>query len=200
MAVVDDNMYKPNSYKARAEAEEKKIEKGIKGSAVKHKKTVGEKLKDIFIGEDVDNVGEYIVFDVVAPAIKEMISEAISSGVNMMLFGDAGRGRRSSSNRDRVSYTDYARTRNREIARRARFDFTDIEFEDMGDAADALDMLEDTIIKYGAARVSDFYSFAGVTGSPTDNDWGWTNIGSARPVRLRNGNCILDLPRPKPLR
>ena len=201
MAVVDDNKYKPNSYKSKAEAEDRKIEKVIKGEATIRKKSLGKKFAETFLGDEVDNVRSYLIFDVVVPAIKETLSDAVSKGIDMLLFGEArGGGRRNrGGNNTYVSYNEYSRPRNRQSARQARFDFSDIDLDSRSDAEDVLDALEDIIEMYDVARVADLYELVGITGSHTDNKWGWTNIDSASVSRTRNGKYILNMPRPKPI-
>lgn len=203
MAEVNPEKYKSNSYRSKAEAEEKKAnEKVIKGSAKIHQKTTGEKLKETLFGEGVDNVGDYVVFDVIIPTLKEMVVNSVSDGINMLLFGETKRGRSSSRNSRSgyVQYESYSRNRDRDSGRRAQFDFSDIEFETRADAIDVLDAIEDTISMYDVASVSDLYEFAGITPRPTDNNYGWTSVNTAEILMKRNGNYILSMPRPKPLR
>lgn len=204
MAEVNPEKYKSNSYRSKAEAEEKKAnEKVIKGSAKIHQKTTGEKLKETLFGEGVDNVGDYVVFDVIIPTLKEMVVNSVSDGINMLLFGETKRSGRSSNRNSRsgyVQYESYSRNRDRDSGRRAQFDFSDIEFETRADAIDVLDAIEDTISMYDVASVSDLYEFAGITPRPTDNNYGWTSVNTAEILMKRNGNYILSMPRPKPLR
>lgn len=201
MAEINPERYKSNSFRSKAEAEEKKAnEKVIKGKARIHEKTTGEKLKETFFGEGVDSVGDYLVFDVMIPAIKELIVNAISDGTNMLLFGETKRSRSGNRNGSYVQYDGYSRRRDRDSARRATFDFSDIEFDSRTDAADVLDALEDTIEMYDVASVSDLYEFAGITPRPTDNNYGWSNVNTAQIVLKRNGTYILSMPRPKSLR
>lgn len=203
MAEVNPEKYKSNSYRSKAEAEEKKAnEKVIKGSAKIHQKTTGEKLKETLFGEGVDNVGDYVIFDVIIPTLKEMVVNSVSDGINMLLFGETKRGRSSSRNSRSgyVQYESYSRNRDRDSGRRAQFDFSDIEFETRADAIDVLDAIEDTISMYDVASVSDLYEFAGITPRPTDNNYGWTSVNTAEVLMKRNGNYILSMPRPKPLR
>lgn len=203
MAEVNPEKYKSNSYRSKAEAEEKKAnEKVIKGSAKIHQKTTGEKLKETLFGEGVDNVGDYVIFDVIIPTLKEMVVNSVSDGINMLLFGETKRGRSSSRNSRSgyVQYESYSRNRDRDSGRRAQFDFSDIEFETRADAIDVLDAIEDTISMYDVASVSDLYEFAGITPRPTDNNYGWTSVNTAEILMKRNGSYILSMPRPKPLR
>jgi len=79
--------YKPNSHKSKETQEaiaEKKVEKVVTG-VVKVKKTNGfEKLAGTFVPDDVDSVKSYIMQDIIVPAIKDVILDAVRAflGVN----------------------------------------------------------------------------------------------------------------------
>ena len=96
--------YKPNSHKYKAEQAakqkeqpEKKIEKIIAGTAKTKKKTEMSKFKDIFISEDASNVKSYVLMDVLIPAIKKAVSDIVTNGIDMILYGSTGGGRKRSS-------------------------------------------------------------------------------------------------------
>ena len=56
-------------------------------------------------------------------------------------------------------------------------------------------LLVSAINTYGIASVADLYDLAGITcRSYTANKYGWTDIRSAKVVRIRDG-YILELPR-----
>ena len=66
---------KPNSNKYKQEQlkkeERPKINKVVRGT-VKRSKNSGSKLADVFISEDVSNVKNYILMDVIVPAVKKL--------------------------------------------------------------------------------------------------------------------------------
>ena len=102
-----------NSHKGRVEkkeaaelkkTEEKRAEKVVHGK-VKKKENGMRKLTDIFISEDVTNVKDYIIFDVVVPALKKAVYDLIVGTLDMSLYGGRGNGNRPKA--DRVSYRDY---------------------------------------------------------------------------------------------
>ena len=51
---------------------------------------------------------------------------------------------------------------------------------------------------YGLVRVADLYDLVGITGSYTDNKYGWTNIRNVEPIRVRDG-YMLKLPKAMPI-
>ena len=86
--------YKPNSHKSKEEQKdlvpEKRVEKVISGTVKPKKKSEMQKFADVFISEDVNNVKSYIVMDVLVPAIKKAISDIVTNGIDMILYGEAG--------------------------------------------------------------------------------------------------------------
>lgn len=195
--------YKTNSDKSRQEQSEKKVEAVISGKAKTRKKGEMQKFADVFIAEDANNVKSYILLEVIVPAIKKAISDIVTTGIDMILYGEAGRTRKNGS-ASKVSYRNYyeresERTRAGSAIRRTSFDYDDILFDTRGDAEAVLDSMNDIISQYGMVSVSDFYDLANVANDNyTMNRYGWTNIGGATAVRVRDG-YILKLPRAIPL-
>lgn len=185
--------YKSNSHKSRAEAakREREIEKVVTG-AVKVKKKGGlHKITDVFISEDAGNVKSYIFSDVLVPAIKKAISDIVTTGIEMMLYGETGK--RKSSNTSRISYRDYYKDDRRPRERystRTEYDFDDIILDNRGEAEDVLRCMDELIDTYGMVSVADFYDLVGVTGNYTDNKYGWSDIRNANVARVRDGYMI----------
>ena len=194
--------YPSNSHKSKEEnrslarTEEKRVEKVVKG-AVKTKKKGGvSKLADIFINEDVSNVKSYILMDVLIPATKKAISDIITNGIDMILYGGNGRGGRPSGGRSSyVNYSSYSRDeRPRDSRHNTRFDYDDIIFQTRGEAIEVRDQMEDLIAHFGHVTVADLYDMADLTAPYTANKYGWMNVRNVEPVRVRDG-YILKLPR-----
>lgn len=190
--------YKPNSHKAKEEqAERKKVEKVVRGT-VKTKKNDIRKLADVFISEDVKNVKSYVLMDVLVPTIKKAIVDIVTDGVNMIFFGGRAT-RKSGSTISRVSYRDYYDSRDdrtESSTSRNAYNYDDIILETRQDAEEVLTSLDEMIATYGKASVADLYDAVGITGDYTDNRYGWTNLSSAEPIRVRDG-WKLRLPRAK---
>lgn len=201
--------YKPNSHRSKESPTEgtappdKKVEKVISGSAKPKKKGEMQKFADVFISEDVGNVKSYILMDVLVPAIKKAISDIVTNGIDMILYGETGRTRKASSG-TKVSYGKYYdrepdRRRERPISSRGGYDYDDIVFETRGDAEKVLDSMNDIISQYGVVSVLDLYDLADVsTDNYAANKYGWTDISGCKAIRVRDG-YILKLPRALPL-
>lgn len=196
--------YTPNSHRYKEEqAEKKKVEKVISGTAKRKQKSGTNKLVDTFISEDASSVKNYILMDVLVPAIKNALADIIINGVNMTLFGDTKRsssGRRSAS--DRVSYNKYYRDDDRPassaIGNRISYDFDDVVLDTRGEAEEVLSSMDDLLATYNAVTVADMYDLVGTSCNYTDNKYGWTNLRNAEIVRVRDGYKI-KMPKAIPL-
>lgn len=194
--------FRSNSDKSRQEQTKKKAV--ISGNAKIRKKGEMHKFAEVFIAEDAGNVKSYILMEVIVPAVKKAVSDIITTGIDMLLYGESGKSRKSGST-SKISYRNYyerenERTRAGSAYKRASFDYDDILFDTRGDAETVLDAMNDIISQYGVVSVSDFYDLARVANDNyTMNNYGWTNISGASAVRVRDG-YILKLPRAVPLR
>lgn len=192
--------YRSNSHKAREDREKKKIDKVTRGPVKTKKKNEIQKLADVFISEDIENVRSYILMDVLVPAMKKAVSDIVTNGIDMILYGEAGRNKRGTS-ASKVSYRSYYdRERDRRGTRnRTVYDYDDIILDSKGEAEEVLSRMDEMIDRYGVASVGDLYDLVGIDGSYTDNKYGWTDIRSARSVRVRDGGYLLKLPKPLPI-
>lgn len=200
--------YKANSHKVREEqkrennevVERKKIEPVAKAKT--KKKSEIKKFTDVFIAEDVTSVKNYIVNDVLIPAAKKAISDIVTNGIDMILYGEArGKDRRRDGS-SRVSYTKYyERDRDRDYDRRrdrrSVYDYDDIILDTRREAEDVLNRMDDLIDAYGMVSVADLYDLVGVSGNYTDNKYGWTNLRNAEVRRTRDG-YLIKLPKALP--
>lgn len=194
--------YKANSHKSKAEAEKKEKEKitpVVKGN--KKKQSVTRKLADNFVSDDVHNVKSYVIMDVLIPAAKKAISDIVTNGIDMILYGESGRTKKRSSS-DYISYNRYSsRDRDRDYDRgrtRSGYSYDDIVLDTRSEAMDVLARMDEIIDTYGQVSVADMYDLVDVSSNYTDNKYGWTNLRDAEPVRVRDG-YIIKLPKAKPI-
>lgn len=180
---------------------EKRVEKVVSGK-VTTRDNKGRKLADIFISEDAANVKSYILMDVLVPAFKKLVSDIVTDGIDMILYGGSGRGGNKRRREERVSYRSYYNSDRRDDRRESsrydsgsRFDYDDLVFETRADAEAVRRQMLDTIDRFGVVTVADMYDMAEETAPWTANKYGWTNIRNAEPVRIRDGGYILKLPK-----
>lgn len=202
---------KPNR-KVEGEPEQKKIARVTQGEVVRRKKPLGKRFAETFGAGDARGVWAYVMMDVLIPAAKDMVADAVSQGFERMLFGEV----RSTSRRighKPGGYTPYNRYSSpshsrrdtydeprRELSRRSRatHDFDEIILQTRVEAEEVIDRLFDLVSRYEVATVADLYELLGISGSYTDDRWGWSDIRGADIRRVRNG-YLLDLPKPEPL-
>ena len=81
---------KGNTEQNATSAEKKKVEKVISGTATR-KPDAARKFTNLFAPGDMSSIKEYIVMDIVIPAVKKMVSEVVRNGIDMLMWGDAVR-------------------------------------------------------------------------------------------------------------
>jgi len=191
---------------AKEEPKRDRFEKVVSGTTSTRKQSGARKLRDIFIPEDVGNVGDYLLFDVFIPAAKRMIAEGVNGAIDMFLYGGSGKTpRRSYDSRGgyagRVSYRSYydePRRVERPERRRSGIEYDEIIFDNRGDAQIVLESMDDAIQRYGVVSIFDMYDFAGEVAPYTYTEYGWTSTRDARVVSVRGG-YVIDMPRPLPI-
>ena len=191
--------FKKNEEKSKPA--EKKLTSVVSGAAKVKKKSEARKFADVFISEDISNVKTYILTDVLIPTIKKAISDVVTNGVDMILYGEVGRTKRHASSK--ISYNGLYRGSDRRdpvpTRQRGVADYDDILFDNRGAAEAVLTVMDEAVEQYGEVSVGDMYDLAGVTTTNyTVNKYGWRDISSARVVRVRDGYMI-KLPRAIPL-
>lgn len=190
----------PGNSKKEEEAE-KNVESVVDG-------TVTTRTKSRF-AESVEKMWGYVTMDVILPAVKDMLSDAVAQGVDQLLFGESRGGRsarRRSGNNDTgyISYNKYTPanksrpTETRHISDRARANhqFDEIILQTRDDAEAVLERLYDLVAQFSTATVSDLYSLIGEKGKYTDEMWGWKDMRGSTVRRVRSG-FMLDLPAPE---
>lgn len=199
MAKIDKEEYPSNSLTARDTP--RKPKKVATGVVLTREKPF---LARVF-GENMRSVGSYVMWDVIIPAAKNTLTEIISNGIEMLLYGESDRP--SNVRRDRSrSYVSYNSIYDKRSGRkssgpsraRSRHSFNDVVLESRMDAEEVLSSLVELIDTYDTASVADFYAAVGLEGEWSDNKFGWDNLSTAEVKRIREG-YILVLPKPIPL-
>lgn len=176
--------YPSNSYKSKAQVKKKEVKKITSGAVVK--KSFLKKLGESFLGESLSNVFLYLVSDVIIPSSKELVADMVDKGINMLLYGEEGR---SSS----PSYKSYSSASNNKVAtvkNNIKNSVEDILIGSREEAQDVLDYLVELTSEFGMATVGDYYDAVGVDAPFTTYRYGWTDLSSARVIRVRSGWLI----------
>lgn len=182
--------------------EKKEIKAVVNGKVTKKKKGIGSKIGAVlFDDNNVGDVKEYVIFDVIVPAVKNAISNAITGGIDMLLFGE----RRSDSLRSSESrgYTSYSSrsTRRSDSSRQgyrrsSLFELDDILLPTKLDANSVIDNMFNILDEYGVVSVADYYALVGEPSNYQMNAWGWENLNNVYTQRTRNGEYKIILPKP----
>lgn len=153
------------------------------------RKVVGE-----IIREDARTVGETVLWDVIIPTVKNLISDTVTRGIESMLYGGDSRPRSKTSYSD---YSGYSRPkgsrdrpserRDRRSARPAEPERNEIIFDSRSDANDVIDRMSDLIDQYGQASLADLNALIGASSNFIDDNWGWTDMGSFNVRQVRDG-------------
>lgn len=199
--------YKSNSNKSKAveavKEKEHKVEKVVTGKVITKKKNGMQKFADEFISEDAKNIKSYVLGEVLIPAIKKAISDIVTDGIDMILYGGNSGGRSRRSSADKVSYRSYY-DRDRRPSDRLTTGYNrgyandDIIVDSRGEAEDVLARMDEIIDTYGVASIADLYELVGITGNYTDNKYGWTSMRNAQVVHVRDG-YMLKMPKAMPI-
>lgn len=189
--------YTPNSHKYKreqqeAEANKKKIEKVVKGKVAVKKKSEFQKFMGTFISEDAKNIKSYVFMDILVPTIKKALSDIVNDGISMLLYGEVGHSKKTSSG-SKISYRNYYDRKDERYesrASRATYEYDDIILSSRKEAEDVLIAMNEILDKYGSVSIGDLYDLVDVSGSYTDNDYGWTSLRSADVIRTRDGYLL----------
>lgn len=193
---------------ARTPDEPKKVERVVTGAVHRRKTPLGRRVSQNLLGGDVQSVWGYVFGEVLIPAARDMVADAVSGGVERMIFGEASstvrRGRRSSGH---VAYNRYSSPSSssrpeprREISHRGRatHSFEEIILESRAEAQEVLNRMDYYIDKYDTVSVAELYELVGVSGNYVDDKWGWTDLRGASIARTRDG-YLLNLPKAEPI-
>lgn len=179
-----------------------KVERVIDTEVKTKKKSLGRKMAETFITDDIENVKSYIFFDVIVPTIKNAISDAITNGVDMLLFGETRTSRRASSLsglNQKTSYSSYynkskTESTGRSVINRERYSADDVILGTRGEAEEVLNAMLDILDEYHVVSVADLYDLIGKTTNYMDNKYGWVDLSRAKIEPTRDGYFI-RLPR-----
>ena len=200
---MSDINYKPNSHRFREEqnGEKKRPEKVVKGAVKTKKRNDIRKITDVFISEDINNVKSYVLMEVLVPAIKKAVSDIVTNGIDMILYGETGHSSKKKAGSGYVSYRDYSERRSvgaRDVRSRDSFDYDDLIFESRGDAELVLRQMYEILDMYGVVTVGDLFDMAHVTAPYTAEKYGWMSLSHADVKRTVDG-YVIKLPRAMPI-
>lgn len=200
---MNEELLKPNSFKSKNEKKEESESLPVPtGEMRTRKQSIFRRFADIFFNPEPENPQEYILTNIIIPAIRGMFADALISTIEMK-FGS----RRTTSTSSKTSYNGYYKASssnkptttsldepNRFLTTRGRKGFEEIIAENRGDAQDVLDQLIENLKDFDHATVSEYYEAAGIPcDNFTYNNYGWTDLSGARIERV-NGGYLIKMP------
>lgn len=193
---VDTEGLVPNSNKYKQQQKDKpELTKAVTGKITTRKKTFGRRFADLFFVENTESLKEFVIFDVLVPAVKDTIVDVINKATDMLFYGRIRGGKSSATY---TSYSSYSKKEPVQAPKRQRYSADDIVFESRAEAEHIKEMLAELIDVYGQATLADLYDLVGITSEYTDNNVGWKDIGGSYISSVREG-YLLVLPRLKQL-
>lgn len=190
-----------------------KLKPVVKSKVTIKKPSIWSRTKGALTDSDSESVMSYILYDVAIPSIKTFITDAVSSGIQMLLWG----GNNVPGNVNRYngrSYTPYNSINNRSnihiggrplnaqpnYARpRQKSMLDELIFESRTDAEMVLSDMSNHINQYGSISVLDLYDLIGKTTDHTANNFGWVHLEGVYIGPARGGGFLLTLPQPEML-
>lgn len=168
----------------------------------------GRRLADAFIGKDVPNIGEYIFFTALIPTLKRVICDIGRDLPEMIFYG-----RVSNTDPRRyggTNYTAYSRVgvspsvpKVNMYGQPIQQQPSSVMFDDITSTdARALETLREEMLSriqaYGRLTIAEVNEMIGAPITPTDNNWGWTDLRTSDIRQNRNG-WVLMMPRAQSL-
>ena len=192
--------YQSNSFKSKeleAKQPEKKLTK-VANAKLKKKSEI-QKIAETFVAEDLNKVKNAVLMDVIVPAVKKVISDIVTNGIDMLLYGEVKHNKTTTTSK--IGYNSMYNSQNQANAARvarSSYIYNDIILSSRGEAEEVLNQMNEIIGTYGVVSVADLCEIVGVTGEFTDNKYGWSDIRDAYVERSKDG-YMLKLPRALPI-
>lgn len=185
-----------------------KEEKSTASFAPPKPKTWKDKFRESFVGNDVQSIGDYIIFDILVPSFKSTILSVINNGASMFLNG----GPMQQNYGGGYGYTNYStrviRNNNNQlggvrITNNSPYGFVlkTISWGSEMEALSVLSDLRDYIYNANQVSVAKYYILARIPGfhpDVMDSSYGWYNLDHASvvPSPMEIGRWVIDLPKP----
>jgi len=178
----------------------KKVEKVVKNPVNVKKKS---KIAEILIDHDI--TFENICADIIVPATRDLILKIVEAALGV----DS---RPSTRRSNLVSYQRYYKERNGERDRLSRYseiqtrpidrhiNRDDYVLATRSDAEAVLQSMYNLLDIYGIVSVADYHDLLGISGSFTDNKYGWIDLSDARVERPYGvAGYMIKMPKASPI-
>ena len=179
-------------------------------------------IKKIFV-QDLSTAKDSVIDGVVVPQIKSFLSNLSTSLINNILYGkDNIRQNRNGYNYsynypvNQVNYSAFNNIQQQIPSQQTQptlygiGNLSTINFEP-GEGEVILERMKDTISRWGKVSVADFYDLINadrvsmdpplprIKFDPMSNNYGWTDLSSARVIRTNTNSFLINFPKVIPL-
>lgn len=196
----------PNKGDGKAVPQKKEI-KQVVSDAKQVSRPATRRFFDFLLAESPKDLLKRIGSEVLVPRAKAGIEEAFNSFVHGMFWGGGAappsqivRGtvlRGGGINYQGISsqQTGLQQARQALPVQQHSGNYQDLVVPTQESAEILLANMYDLLNEYRLVSVADLYEMAGITPSPSDGSYGWTNLDGSRIQKVRDG-YLLQLPRP----
>lgn len=203
---------KPDLDKSKVKPKQEQVVKD--GHVTLKKQSAWKKAKHRIFEQEGKDLKDYVIYDVLIPSIKDTISNIVSNGVDILLYGDA---RHINNKRvgilggtrygNYVSYNSISSNKSTNSIRtpassnstlRNNLALDEFIFQTRGEAVEILDRLSTILTDYGVVTVADLYDLCGLRTPYTYNNYAWRDLSTAGVSMTRDG-YLLNLPTPQAL-
>lgn len=178
-----------------------------------------EKPGNWFYEESGGSVVKYVFKNVFVPTIKKLVVDAVTNAVNVWLYGADTTTKKTTNSRyswggtsNIINYNEVSKNPQPKPVEKVRlsvFDYENVEFKTRGIAELVLTEMCEILDQYPLVTVADFLDICtseyqkdvqvfGVRSSePTDHNYGWNDLSSAKVVPTWNGTFAIKFPKVK---
>lgn len=184
----------------------KPLEKIVTEDVEYKKKSIGAKLKGLFLAADFKTTTGYIFREVMLPATRNMMHDAVTKSAERVFYGErvSRTPIRNNTRYGSVQYTGESRRRGNVIdmdtRRRPEYQrntrtagISEILMGNHNDASMVLERMHDIIENHEFVSVADFNELCGLPVSSVSHNVGWYSLRGAEIHNSREG-YILSLP------
>lgn len=188
------------------------VERVIVTDAIIKKRGIGRKFKDLFIAADIKSSSRFVASEVLVPAAKNMILEALNSGAERMIRGESNMRRRNYRNSGPIVTYNRPVERNgyggSPLPRHAppvlpgprvhQQQDQLIILSTREDCQLVLESMADIIENYDVVSMADLHELIGQPSTHVDHKWGWSDIRAVQIRQIREG-YLIDFPPAEPI-
>lgn len=167
-----------------------------------------DKLADIFIRDDIESVGNRIVYELIVPNIMTGLRNVLVNSIDMIFKFKPAPSQSSNTNTGRVNVVNYNNVisgQNDAVVtqnnRSAVYDYAKVCFATLDDAKYVVNQMREIIKVNRFVTVGRYMELTKAGTMPTDYYWCWTNLDSVGVGYTNDPNFpyFLQLPNPVPV-